>query len=124
MAFFGVITSFAVIYNTSIISLSERSRELATMLIIGMFPSEVLSVITLEQWAIALPAMIVGIPLTKLLLVGIAHSINNDMYTMPTDIDPLSFITAFIITSASIIIAQKTAARRINNLNLTDVLRE
>ncbi|NLO89957.1 MAG: FtsX-like permease family protein, partial [Clostridia bacterium] len=124
LALFGVITSFAVIYNTSIISLSERSRELATMLVIGMFPSEVLSVVTLEQWAIALPAMMVGVPLTKLLLVGIAYGTSSDMFTMPTDMDPLSFIAAFIITSASIIIAQKAAARKINTLKLTDVLRE
>ena len=42
----GVIIGFAIIYSSSIITVSERSRELASMMVLGMTPEEVLSVIT------------------------------------------------------------------------------
>ena len=35
-AILGVIIGFAIIYSSSIITLSERSRELASMLVLGM----------------------------------------------------------------------------------------
>jgi len=51
-ALIGIIIGFAIIYNSSIITLSERSHELASMRVLGMTPREVLSVITFEQWFI------------------------------------------------------------------------
>lgn len=57
----GIIIGFAIIYNSSVITLSERSRELASMMVAGMTPREVLSVVTFEQWCVAIPAMLVGV---------------------------------------------------------------
>ncbi|MTI81670.1 MAG: FtsX-like permease family protein [Firmicutes bacterium] len=123
LAIIAIITAFAVIYNSAIINVSERSRELASMMVLGMTPAEVLSVITFEQWFITFFAMIGGIPLTKVFLVGMAQSINNDVYTMPTNMTVISIVTAFFITLASIWIAQRMAARKIKELKLVDVLK-
>ncbi len=60
LALFAVLIGFAVVYNSSIITLSERSRELASMMVLGMTPAEVLSVITFEQWFIGVCAMAAG----------------------------------------------------------------
>lgn len=123
MALFAILIGFAVIYNTSVITLSERSRELASMMVLGMTPGEVLSVVTFEQWFIGAFAMVAGIPLTKLMLVGMAESLNNDVYTMPTTFSPLAICVAFIITIASIIIAQRLAGRKLRSLSLVEVLK-
>lgn len=123
MLIFGIITGFAIIYSSSIISLSERSRELASMMVLGMTPAEVLSVITFEQWFLSAPAMLAGIPLTKLMLKGMAQSVNNDIYTVPTSLDGVSIINAFLVTVASIWIAQRFAAKRIKKLRIVDVLK-
>ncbi|MGI6553820.1 MAG: ABC transporter permease [Bacillota bacterium] len=122
-ALFAILIGFAVIYNSSIITLSERSRELASMMVLGMTPSEVLSVITFEQWFIGGFAMLAGIPLTKLLLVAMAESISSDLYTMPTTMSLMAVCTAFIITVTSIWIAQRLAGKKIRNLSLVEVLK-
>ena len=122
-AFMAIVTGFAIIYNSSTITLSERSRELASMMVLGMTAREVLSVITFEQWFISVFGMLAGIPLTKLFLVGIAEAVNNDIYSMPTDMSALAVVTAFLITSVSIIIAQRAAAAKIRGLSLVEVLK-
>jgi len=123
LALFAIATGFAVVYNISIIALSERSRELATMMVLGMTPAEVLSVITFEQWFLGAFAMIAGIPLAKIMLVGLAQAINNDVYTMPTNMSAMSILMAFVITAASIWIAQRMAAKKIRDLSLVEVLK-
>ena len=119
----GMIIGFAIIYSTTIITLSERSRELASMMVLGMTPAEVLSVVTFEQWFISLIAMGVGIPLSQIFLNGIAQAISNDMFTMPTIITLNAFISATLVTGLSILIAQRFAARRIKQLSLVEVLK-
>lgn len=118
----GVVLGFAIIYSASIISIAERQRELASMLVLGMTPREVLSVITTEQWAIGLPAMLIGIPTAKIMMAGISWVMNNDLFSMPGNITFTALFLAFIITAISIWIAQRAAAKKINNMKLTEVL--
>lgn len=120
---FGIITGFTVVYNSAIITLSERNRELASMMVMGMTPTEVLSVITFEQWFIGFFAMLLGIPLTQLMLMGMAQSVSNDVYSMPTEITAISLLYAFLLTSGSIWLAQKAAAQKIKSLDLVEVLK-
>lgn len=123
MLLIGIIIGFAIIYNSSIITVSERSRELASMMVLGMTPREVLSVVTFEQWFLSIFGMLGGIPLTKLLLAGLAQSISNDVYSMPTDFGSMTVIISTAITIASIWIAQLAASRRIGKLRIADVLK-
>ena len=122
-ALVGVIVGFAIIYSSSIIAVSERSRELASMMVLGMTPAEVLSVITFEQWFIGFMGMAAGIPLSKMLLTGMSEVMSTDMFTIPTDITNFAFIMAFVVTGFSIWIAQRAAARKIKTLSLVEVLK-
>ncbi len=124
MIIFGMITGFAIIYNASLVSLSERSRDLATMLVLGMTAGEVLTVVTFEQWFLSVFAMLTGIPLTKLLLMGMSQSFNTDIYSIPTQVSSISFIIAFIFTVVSIWVAQRIAAKKIRELDLAAVLKD
>ncbi len=119
----GIIIGFAIIYNSSVITLSERSRELASMMVLGMTPREVLSVVTFEQWCVAIPAMLVGVPMSRAMMSGISSAMSTDVYTMPEKITPFALFMALVVTTISIWIAQKTAARKIRNLSLVEVLK-
>lgn len=123
MFLFGIIIGFAIIYNTSIITLSERSRELASMMVLGMSPKEVLSVITFEQWFISFFAMLAGIPLTKAFMTAMADSMGNDVFGFSPEVNVDALILAFLITVASILIAQLMAARKLKSLSLVEVLK-
>lgn len=121
--FMGVIIGFAIIYSSSIISLSERSRELASMMVLGMTPAEVLEVITFEQWFIGSIGMVAGIPLARGLITLMAQTMSTDMYTIPAEISAQSYFMGFVITSLSIWIAQRASAKKIRSLSLVEVLK-
>lgn len=119
----GVVIGFAIIYIASTITVSERSRELASMMVLGMTTREVLSVITFEQWFIGIPAMIVGIPVAKLMLLGMAQAVKSDVFTMPVSISFSSFLVGGLITWGSIWVGQRAARVKISRLSLVEVLK-
>jgi len=119
----GVIIGFAIIYNISITTVSERNRELASMMVLGMTPREVLSVITFEQWFISIFAMLAGIPLTKIFLISMNQLINSDFYSMPTNLNSTGILAGFFVTIACIRIAQLASARRIKRLTIVGALK-
>ena len=120
---FGIVIGFAIIYNTSVITLSERSRELASMMVLGMTPQEVLEVITFEQWFVSIFAMLAGIPLTKAFMVSLADSMGNDMFGFTPTLSSEALLLAFLISVFSIFVAQRMAARKLRKLSLVDVLK-
>ncbi len=123
MFIFGIIIGFAIIYNTSVITLSERSRELASMMVLGMTPKEVLAVITFEQWFVSIFGMLAGIPLTKAFLVGMADSVGNDVFGFTPELNLEALLLALVISVLCILIAQQMAARKLRNLSLVEVLK-
>ncbi|MCF6093058.1 FtsX-like permease family protein [Microaerobacter geothermalis] len=124
MVLFALIAGFSIIYNSSIISLSERKRELASLRVLGMTPKEVLQVIIFEQWFISFFAILAAIPLTFSMIKGLAQSMDNDIYIIPVLFEPFSFIYAFIGTIIALLISQWTLSKKIHQLSLVDVLKE
>jgi putative ABC transport system permease protein len=119
----GIILGFSIIYISSIITTSERSRELASMMVLGMTPPEVLSVVTFEQWFISILGMAAGVPLASLFMSGISMAMSSDVFTIPPVISTYSYLMAAVVTVLSIWIAQKFAGRKIRSLSLVEVLK-
>jgi len=124
MALFGFIIAFAIIYTSSIVSLSERKRELATLKVIGMTRNEVLRVIAYEQWLVGIFGMLAGIPFTLFLVHSMSNAISSDIFSIPVIVEAPMFIIGALGTALSIMAAQLTVARRIGKLSLVEVLKE
>ncbi|MEW5919852.1 MAG: ABC transporter permease [Bacillota bacterium] len=123
-AVFGFIIGFAIIYNSSIVSLSERKRELASLKVMGMTPGEVLQVLTFEQWLVSILGMLAGIPFTLMLMHAISQALANDLYSIPVRVEAGLYIVALLGTAFSILVAQWTIARHLRGLSLVEVLKE
>ncbi len=119
----GIIFSFAIIYVSSFIILSERNLELASMRVLGMTSREVLSVVTFEQWFLSVFAVLAGIPLAQLIQVGFAGEFSTDMYAMPADVSAQAFFVGGLFTIFSIWVAQRFALSRVKKLDLVEVLK-
>jgi putative ABC transport system permease protein len=124
LAIFALIIGFAVVYSTSIVTLAERKRELATLRVMGMRPGEVLEVVTFEQWLISFLAMLAGIPLTIMQYQALAATMDTDLFSFPVIFEPGIFIIALIGTVFFIWIAQAVLLVRIHRLVLVNVLKE
>lgn len=124
LALFGMLTGFAVIYNSGIVSLSERKRELASLRVMGMTPREVLQVLAFEQWFVSIFGMLAGVPMTMLFLQGMASAMDEDLFSIPVILELRPFIIGALGTVASIWLTHWVILRKIRKLSMVEVLKE
>lgn len=120
----GVLISFVIIYNTAIISLSERSREYATLRVLGLQLNEVSEIMSFEYWLLAGIGAILGVPFAQLLNNAIVQMIDVEGMIWPSTIPISSYIVGFIGLIISVWLSNKVSARRIHKLQLVEVLKE
>ena len=106
---FAVIIAFGVVYNAARISLSERSRELASLRVLGFTIAEI-SLILLEELALLTlvaipPGLVVGRGLSMFVLL----SFSSEVYRIPLVITPpnvawsiLTVVAAATVSGVSI----------------------
>jgi ABC-type transport system, involved in lipoprotein release, permease component len=121
-AVLGGITGFALIFNSSIIILSERRRELAALRVLGLTPREVLRVITSEQWTLYILGILLGIPLAYGMEYGLAQALSTDMYSLPSGLPPVALLGAAVGTAFSVLLAQYRSYHRIKSLPYVEIL--
>ena len=122
LALLAGIAGFALIYNSSIISLSERQRELASLRVLGLTPREVLRVITSEQWLLCLAGIILGIPLSYAMQTAMAQGLSSDLYSIPAQLPFSALVGAALGTCFSVWVAQTRAYRKIRTLPFVEIL--
>lgn len=124
LLFFSFITGFAIVYNVNIIALSERERELATLMVLGMTEGEVNHIMVVEQALIGLVGCLVGIPLTYGMLKAVVSASGSEIYNMPLVVEPSSFMMALGGTLLFLVVAQWKVRGRIAGLSMLDVLKQ
>lgn len=124
LMFFAFITGFAIVYNVNLISLSERERELSTLLVLGMTEREVARILAFEQGFLGLAAIITGVPLSYAMIYGIVSGTASDIYNMPIIIEPVSFLISFLGAVLFLLAAQWRVRGKVAKLSMLDVLKE
>ncbi len=118
----GILCGFSIVYASSMITVSERKRELASMLVIGLNYSEVKRVLYLEQWYTAFVGFILGIPVLKMMVTSMSAMMANDVYKMPTEVSGFSFVSAALLTVVSIVLAQWSLGKKVEQIKLVEAL--
>jgi putative ABC transport system permease protein len=127
MSFFVLLfaggTAFSVVYNHARISLSERSRELASLRILGLSRGDVTRIVLGELAVLVGLAIPVGMGLGWLMTYAIIVILQTELYRIPMNITPktLSIATVTLLVIAGI--SALVVARRIHRLDLIGVLK-
>jgi len=124
MAIISVIVGFAIVYNSSVISLSERQREFASLRVLGMSVKEVLQIVTFEQWVLGFISIILGIPLSIAMMEGVSVSYQTDVYSFPAVIGDNAFVYAVLGMIVFVVLSQINVKRKIKKLDIVEVLKE
>ncbi len=123
MAGISVLMGFAIIYNSYSIILSEREKEFASLLVLGMTEKEVVSIVNLEQWLICSIGIPLGVPLTYIMFDTVGKASSNDMFTLNLKPDGQSMLIGLGFTLFSILIAQLFASYKISHIKISDALK-
>lgn len=87
LVFFAGVIFFGSVLNSSLVSLAERRREVATLRVLGYGPWQVGSLFLRESMLINVLGTIIGLPLGLLLNYGIITAYDTEMFRIPM-IDP------------------------------------
>ena len=127
MIFFNVLFSsiiaFGVVYNTARISLSERSRELATLRVIGFTRGEI-SFILLGELAVV---TLIAVPLGLLLGYGLAAvtviAFDTELYRFPLVVTARTYAWSAITVLTAVAVSGLIVRRKLDRLDLVAVLK-
>lgn len=120
---FAVTMAFGVVYNAARIALAERSRELATLRIVGFSRSEIAAVLLGEQAGLAAIAIPLGLVLGYGLFAAIATAYRTELYRIPIVVVPQTDARAALVIVAASLASGGVVAMRLRRLDLVSVLK-
>lgn len=115
---FACFISFGVIYNTARIALSERSRELASLRILGLTRWEVAYILFGELSVIALFSVPLGIWMGNFLALSMTVSMESELFRIPFHIKNSTYGYAVLIVLFSTLISFYLVWRKVDQINL------
>lgn len=120
---FSVIVAFGVVYNSARISLSERSRDLATLRVVGFTSREVAGVMIGELAMLTALAIPAGLWIGGRLANLIVKSASTETIRLPLILTHETYATAILIVLLSAGVSFYIVSLRIKNLDLLGVLK-
>ncbi len=120
---FAVIIAFGVVYNSARISLAERSRELATLRVIGFTRAEI-SMIQLGELAVlALIGIPAGLVVGYLFAVLTTSVFDTELFRIPLVIERSTYAMAAVVVMIAALASGLAVRRLLDRLDLVAVLK-
>ena len=119
----AVIVAFGVVYNSARIALSERSRDLATLRVVGFSQKEVASVLLGELAMLVIAALPSGLLFGRGLTVFIISNLSTETVRMPLVVSPATYSTAVIVVLTAALGSFIVVGKMLKNLDLVGVLK-
>ncbi|MCC6265714.1 MAG: FtsX-like permease family protein [Bryobacterales bacterium] len=126
-AFFNTILAasiaFGVVYNSARIALSERSRELASLRVLGYTRGEISFILLGELTVITLAGIPLGFSLGKVLSAWFVSGVQSDLYRIPIIVNDSTYAVAASVVLISAVISGLIVRRKLDHLDLVAVLK-
>ncbi len=115
--------AFIVIYNLTNINLAERSREIATVEVLGFYPKETESYVLRENLVLSVIASFIGLPLGVLFHRAVMNLILIDLLDFPYVIKPESYVYSVICTILFACVVNLFMKRQIAKIPMAESLK-
>jgi putative ABC transport system permease protein len=120
---FAGIIAFGVVYNAARVSLSERSRELASLRVLGFTRAEISLILMGELALLTLAALPVGGLFGYSLAAAIVGMIDSEVYRFPLYVSRQAVALSFLGIIAATVFSGLVVRRRLDQLDLVAVLK-
>ncbi len=120
---FAGIIAFGVVYNAARVSLSERSRELASLRVLGFTRAEISLILLGELAALTLASLPVGTALGYGLGALIIQLLNSELYRFPLVVGRQAIAWACLTVIGAALVSGLVVRRRLDRLDLVAVLK-
>jgi putative ABC transport system permease protein len=115
--------AFGVVYNNARIALSERSRELASLRVLGFTRGEVSYILLGELALLTLLGIPPGFLIGRALCAFLSSAMASELYRVPLIIEPGTYAFAAIVVILATILSSGLIGRKLARLDLVGVLK-
>ena len=115
--------AFGVAYNAARIALSERSRALASLRVLGFTREEVTYILLGELGILTLASLPVGCLLGYSMALAMSPMLTTDLYNFPFVIEPSTYGWSIIVVCVSATICGLITRQRVFGLELVSALK-
>ncbi|NMA51223.1 MAG: FtsX-like permease family protein [Mollicutes bacterium] len=115
--------AFVVLYNLTIINVSERKREIATFKVLGFYDKEINIFVYREILILTLFGIIYGLIFGKYLHIFIMNTAETDNIVFLREIRPLSYIICILLTLIFSLIVQTIMNKTLKKIDMIDSLK-
>jgi putative ABC transport system permease protein len=126
-AFFNTLLAatiaIGVVYNTARIAVSERSRELASLRVLGYTRGEISFILLGELAVIILAAIPLGLLIGWGLATWMATSLQTDLFRIPLVLSARTCAFAALVVLVSAVLSSLLVRRRLDHLDLVEALK-
>ncbi len=120
---FATIIAFGVVYNSARISLSERSRELATLRVIGFTRAEISYVLLGELAVVTCAAVPLGLLAGYEFAAVLVRATDTEMFRLPLVVSSRSYAISAVVIAMATLISGMVVRRKLDHLDLVEVLK-
>ena len=120
---FAVVIAFGVIYNSARIALTERSRELASLRVLGFTRAEISYILLGELGLLTLIAIPLGFIVGQAICTLFVDGARSELYRIPLIIHPSTYAFAATVVLASALLSGWLVRRKLDRLDLIAVLK-
>ncbi len=123
LGLFALLLAFVVIYNMGILNFVERTREFATLKVLGYYNYEIRSLIMRENTILSFLGVMLGI-IPGILLANVALRVAEpEDFVISIAIKPISIVLSCVITFAFSIIVQLFLTRKVAKIDMVSALK-
>ncbi|MCU7836118.1 MAG: FtsX-like permease family protein [gamma proteobacterium symbiont of Taylorina sp.] len=119
----SIIIAFGVIYNNARISLAERSRELASLRVLGYTKGEVAYILLGELALITLFAIPLGLFIGYWMSYGFILGLQQELFRIPFVINYSTYTLSILVVGFSAVISGLLVWYKLNRIDLVTVLK-
>lgn len=120
---FAAIVAVGVVYNCARISLAERSRELATLRVLGFTRAETSRILLGELAILVAVAIPLGLFMGYELSWLLSQALNTELHRFPLVIRGRTYVLAVVVVLAASFLSAMIVRRRMDKFNLVEVLK-
>lgn len=120
---FGCIIAVGVVYNAAQVALAERSRDLASLRVLGFTRGEISGILLGELAIVVLLSLPVGSALGYGLAWVIANTVDSEAIRLPIVIFPATYSIAALVILTAATVSALIVRRKLDHLDLVAVLK-
>ncbi len=120
---FASIIAFGVVYNAARVSLAERSRELASLRVMGFRRKEISAILLGELGVLTLVSLPLGLAVGYGLSTVLVRAFETELYTIPMSANPSTYALCALAVLAATVVSGLIVRRKLDHLDLMEVLK-